>query len=178
MRKWNHILARIILFLFLIHALMGSLMLLEVSTVSIAPLSWILLTAVGIHGVLGIFSTIAAVKSGKESGRWYWKENAVFWIKRVSGLAVFLLIIFHITAFTTSVNGRYFLKEFTVFRMAAQILLLLAIFIHLAVSIKSMLIAGGTIDFKEKTVDWMLVLSVLILFFTAAVLVYFIHWQV
>lgn len=178
MRKWNHILARIILFLFLLHAVMGSLMFLGVSTVSLTPLSWILFTAVVMHGILGIFSTAAAVKSGRETGRWYWKENAAFWVKRISGLAILLLLVFHITAFTTSVNGHFFLKEFTVFRMIAQLLLLLAIFIHLAVSIKSMLIAGGTINFKEKTVDWLLVLSVLILFFTVAVIVYFIHWQV
>ena len=44
MRKWNNILARVILILFLLHALMGSLMLLGISNLSIRPFSWLLLS--------------------------------------------------------------------------------------------------------------------------------------
>lgn len=40
-----------------------------------------------------------------------------------------------------------------------------------------MLIAKGVVKFKERTVDWMMVLSLLMLFFAAAV-IYFIQWQV
>lgn len=178
MRKWNNILARIIILLFLLHGLMGSLMLLGFSTVSFAPLSWLLLAAVVLHGIFGIFSTFPAVRSGKESGRWYLRQNAAFWTKRFSGLAIMILLVFHVTAYTTNVNGRFFLKEFTRIRLLLQLLFLLAIFIHLAVSIKSMLIAKGTIKFKERTVDWMLVLSVMMLFFTVAVIAYYIQWQV
>ena len=177
MRKWNNILVRVIIVLFLLHALMGSLMLLGFSTISFQPLSWLLLTAVAVHGILGILSTFMAVKSGKTSGRWYIRQNAAFWTKRISGIAILFLLVFHITAYTTSVNGRFFLKEFTFLRMLSQILLVLAIFIHLAVSIKSMLIAKGTVKFRERTVDWMLVLSILMLFFAAAVILYYIQWQ-
>ena len=58
-----------------------------------------------------------------------------------------------------------------------EMLFVLAIFIHLAVSIKSMLIAKGTVKFKERKFDWLLVLSVMMLFFTAAVVIYYIQWQ-
>ena len=105
MRKWNNILARVIIVLFLLHALMGSLMLLGVSTISFQPLSWLLLIAVVIHGILGLLSTFMAVKSGKASGRWYVRQNAAFWTKRISGIAILLLLVFHVTAYTTSVNG-------------------------------------------------------------------------
>ena len=57
MRKWNNILARVIIVLFLLHALMGSLMLLGLSTISFLPLSMLLLIAVLIHGILGIMAT-------------------------------------------------------------------------------------------------------------------------
>ncbi len=177
MRKWNHILARIIIVLFLLHALMGSLMLLGVSKISFLPLSWLLFMAVVIHGIFGIMATLAAVRSGKAAGHWYLKQNATFWTKRISGIAILLLLAFHVTAYTTSVNGRFFLKEFTLCRMVLQIMFILAIFIHLAVSIKSMLIAKGTVKFKERTFDWMLVLSVMMLFFTVAVILYYIQWQ-
>lgn len=178
MRRWNNILARIIIVLFLLHGLMGSLMLLGVSNVAIVYLPWILLAAVGIHGILGIISTIPSIKSGIKTGHWYFRENAAFWTKRISGLAILLLLSFHITAYTTNVNGHFFLKEFTVCGLISQILFVVSIFIHLAVSIRSMLIAKGTIKFKERTIDWMLVLSVMMIFFTVAIIIYFIQWQV
>lgn len=177
MRKWNHILARIIIVLFLLHALMGSLMLLGVSKISFLPLSWLLFIAVVVHGIFGIKATLASVRSGKAVGHWYLKQNAAFWTKRISGIAILLLLAFHVTAYTTSVDGRFFLKEFTVCRMISQIMFILAIFIHLAVSVKAMLIAKGTVKFKERTIDWMLVLSVMMLFFTVAVILYYIQWQ-
>ena len=113
MRKWNNILARVIIVLFLLHALMGSLMLLGLSTISFLPLSMLLLIAVLIHGILGIMATLSAVADGKETGHWYLKQNAAFWTKRISGIAIMLLLVFHVTAYTTSVNGRFFLKKFT-----------------------------------------------------------------
>lgn len=178
MRKWNNILVHIILVLVFLHGLMGSLMLLGFSKVSFKPLSWFLFTAVIFHGILGIFSTFSALKNGKRSGRWYLRQNAGFWTKRVSGIAILLLLVFHITAYTTSVNGIFFLKEFTFCKMILQVALILAIFIHILVSIKAMLIAKGTINLKERTVDWMLVLSVIILFFIIAVIAYYIQWQI
>ena len=178
MRKWNNMLARVIIVLFLLHALMGSLMLLGMSNISWKPLSWLLLAAVIAHGVLGTLATVQAVKSGKANGKWYLRQNAAYWTKRFSGLAILILLFFHISAYTTTVNGTFFLKEFTFGRMAAQLLLIASIFLHLAVSVKSMLIAKGVVKFKERTVDWMMVLSLLMLFFAVAVVIYFIQWQV
>lgn len=178
MRKWNNILARVTIVLFLLHALMGSLMLLGISNISFKPLSWLLFAAVAAHGVLGVLATVQAVKSGKESGKWYLKQNAAYWTKRFSGFAILILLCFHISAYTTTVGDAFFLKEFTAGRMTAQILLIISIFIHLAVSVKSMLIAKGVTKFKERTGDWMMVLSLLMLFFAAAVVIYFIQWQI
>ena len=178
MRKWNNILARVIIVLFLLHALMGSLMLLGLSNISFKPLSWLLFAAVIAHGILGILATVQAVKSGQNSGKWYVRQNAAYWTKRFSGLAILILLCFHISAYTTTVGGAFFLKEFTFGRMAAQLLLILSIFIHLAVSVKSTLIAKGVVKFKERTVDWMMVLSLMMLFFAAAVVIYFIQWQI
>ena len=177
MRKWNNFLVRMILILFLLHALMGSLLLLGLSTISFAPLSWLLLAAVGLHAVFSGIATVHAMQSGKASGKWYLRQNAAFWTKRISGLAILVLLVFHITAYTTRVNGVFFLKEFTAARLITQLLLILSIFVHLAVSIKSMLIAKGTVRFKERTADWMLVLSIMLLFFAAAVILYYIQWQ-
>ena len=178
MRKWNNILARVIIVLFLLHALMGSLMLLGMSNISFKPLSWLLFAAVAVHGILGVLATVQAVKGGKKSGKWYLRQNAAYWTKRFSGFAILILLCFHISAYTTTVGGAFFLKEFTVGRMTAQLLLIISIFIHLAVSVKSMLIVEGVTKFKERTVDWMMVLSLMMLFFAATVVIYFIQWQI
>ena len=178
MRKWNNILARVIIILFLLHALMGSLMLLGISNISFKPLSWLLFAAVAVHAILGILATVQAVKGGRKSGKWYLRQNAAYWTKRFSGFTILLLLCFHISAYTTTVGGAFFLKEFTVGRMIAQLLLIISIFIHLAVSVKSMLIAKGVTKFKERTIDWMMVLSLLMLFFATAVIIYFIQWQI
>lgn len=178
MRKWNNILARVIIALFLLHALMGSLMLLGVSSISFKSLSWLLFTAVIAHGVLGVIATVQAVKSGKTSGKWYLRQNAAYWTKRFSGLAILILLFFHISAYTTTVGGKFFLKEFTFGRMSAQLLLILSVFIHLAVSVRSMLIAKGNVKFKERTVDIMMIMSLMMLLFTAAIIIYFIQWQI
>ena len=177
MRKWNNILARVIIILFLLHAFTGSLMLLGLNTISFFQLSLVLFVIVIIHGILGIISTLSAVRSGKAARHWYFRQNAAFWTKRISGIAILLLLGFHVTAYTTSTDGRFFLKEFTLCGMLSQVLFILAIFVHLAVSIKSMLIAKGTVKFKERTIDWMLILSVMMLFFTVAVIIYYIQWQ-
>lgn len=178
MRKWNNVLVHIIIGLLMIHGLMGSLMLLGFSNISCAPLSWILFILVAIHCILGVCATIGSLKSGNRSGKWYLGKNSAFWTKRVSGVAILILLIFHITAYTVKVEGRFFLREFTFWRMISQLLLIGSIFVHLAVSVKSMLIARGTIKLKEKIVDWMLVLSIMMLFFTVAVIAYFIQWQI
>lgn len=178
MRKWNNILARVIIVLFLLHALMGSLMLLGLSNISFKPLSWLLFAAVVLHGILGILATVKAVKSGRESGKWYLRQNAAYWTKRFSGLAILILLCFHISAYTIRIGSAFFLKEFTVGRMIAQLLLIISIFLHLAVSVKSMLIAKGVTKFKERTIDWMMVLSLMMLLFAAAVVIYFIQWQI
>ena len=88
MRKWNNRLATIIIVLFLLHALMGSLLLLGLSTISFQPLSWLLLAAVIAHGLLGMIGTLPAVMSGIKTGHWYLRENAVFWTKRISGISI------------------------------------------------------------------------------------------
>lgn len=177
MRKWNNILAQMIIIIFLLHALMGSFTLLGLSNISFKFLSWFLFAIVIVHGVLGILSTVKAVKSGKSNGKWYLRQNGAYWTKRFSGIAILILLFFHISTYTTMVGNKFYLKEFTCGRMIAQLLLILSIFIHLAVSIRSMLIAKGVVKFKERTVDWMMILSLLMLFFAIAVILYFMQWQ-
>lgn len=178
MRKFNGILARVVVVLFLIHAMMGCFMLQGRSSVSCFPLTILLLFTVIAHAILGVIATIKSVRSGGISGKWYLKQNKVFWIKRVSGVSILLLLIFHMSVYVTSSNGVYFLKEFTWMSLVSQLLFVLAIFIHLYVSLEGMLIARGILDHKERKKDWLLVLSVFMLMIIITIIMYFVQWQI
>lgn len=75
MRKFNGILARVVVVLFLIHAMMGCFMLQGRSSVSCFPLTILLLVTVIAHAILGVIATIKSVRSGGISGKWYLKQN-------------------------------------------------------------------------------------------------------
>lgn len=177
MRRLNHILACLILVLVFVHAFLALLIVLGLSTVNFYQLPKLLLYLVVAHGGLGLISTITALRSGIRSGKWYMAQNKEFWIKRVSGLAIALLLTVHASAYITSVNGSFFLREFTFLRWISQLLFLLSIFIHLGISVKSTLIAQGTLKLKARTFDGMLVLSVLTFILAAGVTAYYIQWQ-
>ncbi len=178
MRKINTMLVRLILLLVLMHAFMSCLLMLGLSSITLKPLSYLLLIVVCIHAFLSILSTIPSIQIGIQSGQWYFKENASFWIKRITGLLILILVFFHISAYTTIVDGHFFLKEFTFIKLISQLSLVLSIFIHVLVSIKSMLIAKGEMDFKERRIDWMFIVSIFLIFVVGSILYYYIQWQV
>ena len=77
MRKFNGILARVVVVLFLIHAMMGCFMLQGRSSVSCFPLTILLLVTVIAHAILGVIATIKSVRSGGISGKWYLKQKSI-----------------------------------------------------------------------------------------------------
>ena len=62
------------------------------------------------------------------------------------------------------------MKEFTWMSLVSQLLFVLAIFIHLYVSLEGMLIASKK--------DWLLVLSVFMLMIIITIIMYFVQWQI
>ena len=178
MRKWNGRLAKLIIVLLLLHAMIGSFALMGLSTVHIAPLAYLLAVAVMLHAALGGAATVSALKSGARGSRLHLRENSTFWIKRVTGVAILLMAFYHFSVYTGVEDGEFVLKEFTAFRMATQIVFVLVIFIHIFVSVKGMLVAGGVVKFRERMWDWILVLSIFMLFFCIAIVAYFITWKV
>lgn len=64
MRKWNGRLAKLIIVLLLLHAMIGSFALMGLSTVHIDPLAYLLAAAIMLHAALGGAATVSALKSG------------------------------------------------------------------------------------------------------------------
>lgn len=107
----------------------------------------------------------------------YLKQNAIFWARRASGMAILILLLFHIGLFGKVQNGTYILFPFTTVKMVTQLLFVAAIFVHIFINIRPLLVSLGIISYKERRSDIYLILSVLLLFIAGAVILYYIGWQ-
>lgn len=177
MKKFNSFLAHLILLLLALHGLTGAFTLLRLTTFTWKPLSYALLAIVLLHGTLGILLSKDAVREGMRTGRWYLKENASFWLVRLSGFIILLSVWFHMTAYTMTVNGVFFLREFTILRLFSQIIFISAILIHLLCVTKPWMIKRGLLKYEKWAADYILVYSIFSILFLFALISYFIYWN-
>lgn len=177
MRKINTILSVLLLVIFMLHGLMGSFMLLGIGSSAGKILAWVGVAVLAAHTVIGVILTIKTLKIFKNAGNSYLKQNAVFWARRASGLAILILMFFHIGLFGGVQDGMYILFPFTTVKLITQLLLVAALFIHLFINIRPLLISLGIISYKERRGDIYLILSVLLLFCTGTVIIYYIGWH-
>lgn len=91
MRKLNTILSVLLLFICLLHGLMGSFMLLGISSGAGKFLAWIGVGILAAHTVLGLLLTAQTFRASRSGGKLYGKQNALFWARRTSGLAILLI---------------------------------------------------------------------------------------
>ena len=181
MRKWNAILSMGILALFLIHAIAGSFQLsgfIHGGSAIMEKIARAMVCLIFIHFVIGIKLTADTVKAVKKSGTSYFKENKLFWIRRISGFAVMLFVIFHIMIFLGTNNGAYRLNLFEGIQLSSQLLLVLSVAVHVVTNIKPLMISIGAKSYKMFLTDIILVLSVLLVFMGAAFIVYYLRWNV
>ena len=169
MRKWNTILSVLMLLIFMIHGIMGSFMLNGVGSSAGKLLAWIGVGILVVHTVIGVILTVQSLQTAKQSG----KMRA----RRASGLAILILLFFHIGLFGKVQNGTYILFPFTTVKMVTQLLFVAAIFVHIFINIRPLLVSLGIISYKERRGDIYLILSVLLLFIAGAVIFYYIGWQ-
>ena len=93
MRKLNTILSVLLLFICLLHGLMGSFMLLGISSGAGKFLAWIGVGILAAHNVLGLLLTAQTFRASRSGGKLYGKQNALFWARRTSGLAILLMLL-------------------------------------------------------------------------------------
>lgn len=178
MRKWNGILTAVILVLFLVHAVLGSFQLFGVGDTALKTIARADFVLIMIHAAIGIKYTVDTLRAQKKAGVSYWRQNKWFWVRRISGFVIMILLLFHITAFGYTSTGGYRLRWFGPFRMTAQILLVLAIAVHVLSNLRPMLISFGIRNLKQWIGDLFVILSVLLLLMTAAFIIYYLRWNV
>jgi len=176
MRKLNAILTALILVLFLAHAILGGFQLLGVGDTSLKVLARAAVVLVVIHTAIGVKLTADSLRVWKKTGVSYWRENRLFWARRLSGLAVMVFLIFHMTIFMGS-GDVYRLQWFTTGRLITQILLVVSLAVHVITNVRPMLISFGVKSLKPYVGDILFVLSVLLLFLAAAFVVYYLRWN-
>ncbi|HAJ96430.1 MAG TPA: pilus assembly protein PilX [Ruminococcus sp.] len=182
MRKWNAILSMGILVLFLIHAIAGGFQLVGIlsgGSQVLKILAWFMMILIVIHAIIGCKLTADTLKACKQSGTSYFKENRLFWLRRISGFSIMLFIVCHLLIFTnTTTDGIVRLHLFEGAQLATQILLVISIAVHVLSNIKPLLIALGTRGGREFLIDILLVLSVLLVGMAIAFIVYYLRWNV
>lgn len=179
MRKINAILSMGIIILFLFHAIAGAFQLMGVyqgGNKVMQVLAWVMTVMIGLHTIIGIKLTADSIKAIKRSGGGYFKENKLFWARRISGLAIMVFILLHIVIFMGVNDGAYRLSFFGPAQLASQILLVLSIALHVITNAKPVLISFGFKGFKELGLDIALVLSFILIFTGIAFIIYYFRW--
>ena len=144
MRKFNALLTVLILIFALPHAIFGSFQMLGVGNTALKAVSWAAMGLILIHTAISAKLTWDTITAQKSAGVSYFRENKLFWSRRISGFAVMVLLAFHLTAFGyyTEENA-YRLQWFTMGKLTAQILLLMAVAVHVISNIKPLFLSFG-----------------------------------
>ena len=177
MRKYNAILTAVILLLFLVHAVAGAFQLIGWGPTAFKAAARVALVLCAVHAAVGVKLTADTLRVWKKTGVGYFRENRLFWARRVSGLAVMVLLCFHFAAFGDTSRAVYRLQYFGGAKLAGQMLLVAALAVHVLSNVKPMLISFGIRALRPRAGDILLVLSVLLLVFAAAFAVYYLRWN-
>lgn len=176
MRRFNMFLVAGMLLTFLLHAIMGSLQLVGAGSGAMKTVAWVLVGFITAHVIVTTILTVQSLHARRLSGAGYFKDNALFWARRISGFLIIIPLIMHLAIFNASNAEVYRLQEFTTGRMISQILLVAAIALHVLTNVKPALISYGVKGEKRVAADVWVILSVLLLLFTLAFVIYYLRW--
>ncbi len=175
MRKLNLALVCLMIVLFLLHAVFGAMQLTFLGTNSLKVCAWICFGLMIVHACLSVFLTADALRNKTR----YPKETKVFWARRISGIAVLILVVWHVFALSCYREGIYTLKYFGVGKLIGHLLLVLALAFHLLSNLRSLLIGFGAEKlYDEHLTDMIIIGAVVMSVFAAAFVVYYLAWQV
>lgn len=176
MRKLNMFLVVGMLVTFLAHAVMGALQLSGANTNTLKPLAWVCVGLITAHIVVSAGLTIQTLYACKKSGTGYFRNNLMFWAKRITGLAIVIPLVMHLMIFHSESGDAFRLQVFTSGRMISQILFVAAIALHVLLNIKPLLTGFGVKENRAFSGDIIFVLSVVLLLLAAAFVVYYLRW--
>ena len=180
MRKLNVILGALLLVLLIVHVVGGSFQLLGVlpgGKFSLQLAACVLAALCVLHALIGLKLTWESLRAVRQSGVFYFRGNKTFLASRLSGLALLLLIVTHVHQFWVSGGGPYRLHDFGVPQLMLQLLLVLALLVHVLANVRVALIGLGLGRLREYVPDALFVAAVLLLVAAGAVVAYYVRWN-
>lgn len=182
MRRINALITPLLLVLFLVHVVAGSLQVIGVLPGGVGWLTGVAhtaLTLVAAHMAIGVALTVQTFRAQRAKGATYWRENRLFWVRRLSGLALALLIAVHFVIFLgTGTGSSYRLTFFGPAELASQLLMVVALVLHVVSNVRPQLIALGIPRRPYVAGDVMAFVSGVLLVAGVAFVVYFLRWLV
>lgn len=179
MRKFNAVLSVTLLTVFLVHIISGIFNLcgfISGGSIFLTALTHTMELLAAIHLVIGVKLTANSVIAVKKSGVSYFKENKIFWIRRISGAAVIFFIVCHVIIFTEKNDTAFRLNYFGAVQLVSQILMVLSVAVHVLTNIKPLMLSLGISRYKSFITDILAVLSVILLLSGVGFTVYYFRW--
>jgi hypothetical protein len=170
-----------IILLLLVHGIAGSFQMMGIisgGSVLLKVLTWIMFSMIIVHMVIGVVFTIQTLKVSRKTGVYYFRENTLFWIRRISGFVLILLVALHLIVFVETGNGVFRLGYFGVPQLIFQVIMLLALALHLLSNIKPLAIAMGLYSGEGYSRDVLLIFAIVLMFCAVAFVVYYLRWAI
>jgi hypothetical protein len=181
MRRVNAIISMGIIVLFLVHGIAGGFQMMGIipgGSTFLATLTWFMAAMLVIHMVIGTILTVHTLRISKKTGVNYLKENTLFWIRRISGFVLMLLVSLHLAVFMQTGEGIFRLSYFGISELVGQVLMLSVLAVHLLSNIKPISIALGLYGGNGYGRDILLVMSIVLGFCAFAFVIYYLRWNV
>lgn len=181
LRRANAIITISLLFLILVHIMMGVFQMTGITLV--LPLwkkvlSYTMVALVLAHGVIGAILTHSSLKLAKKQENKYVKQNCKFWIMRISGFLMVIFIAYHIWLFSNGTSELLRLKFFGEIQLAVSLLLVLAIFVHIGIGIRSLFISIGLERLRKFIKDSKWIFFIVLSIGAVAFVIYYLRWNV
>lgn len=179
MRRCNAFLGMGIVALFTVHALAGTFQLsglLPGGNSMIKALAFLMIMLIIVHAVIGLILMIRSVHVGLKTGTFYFRENKLFWTRRLSGIALMIFIVDHLLIFYNQDSEIIRLSFFGKPQLLLSILLVIVLAIHILSNVRPLLIGFGFEGRKGRAADVFMVLTIMLLLCAAAFLIYYVRW--
>lgn len=171
MQKFHPILAWLLLLLLIVHLVMGSVTLLTPVFLINKPFVTVFFVLVCLHAVI---SLARMLRKGWARGRFsYPKENWIYWVRVLSGLAIVVLALIHTTLWVVHTPFGVVLRDFGGPSLLAQLLFVAALAVHILLNIRPLLL-DSAVDPAGRASRWMRGITVILTALAAvAALLYF-----
>lgn len=179
LRAANAVLSVVMLLLFMLHGVGNSFEMVGLGMPTAKVFAYAVVALAVAHAVLGVVITVHTMRAQREAGVSYPLLNARFWAVRASGVAIAVFVALHMVVFLQAGGGGpYRLREFGTLELVANVCLVVAIAVHVIANARPWMVSLGVPLPRARSVDLVLVASLLLLLMAVAFVVYFLRWSV